>query len=156
MIKKIDAHNFCKYLAVVNMISFNFGYHVHEKAIMLVTIPMTISLFQNLHSKDPIVRKEMFVDLSRFILMKLFIIWTFWPILFTKRDMMNRHLLAVLDFIIFTLLVNYLLRQNSIAKVDSSASWRIWMNKRMQWFVVICMLTSFRKLRQYYLENVRI
>jgi alpha-1,3-glucosyltransferase len=47
MLKRIDKHNFCHYLALVNMLSFNFGYHVHEKAILLVTIPLTVMLFFN-------------------------------------------------------------------------------------------------------------
>ena len=45
MLKRIDARNFCQYLALVNMFSFNFGFHVHEKAIILVTIPLALTLF---------------------------------------------------------------------------------------------------------------
>jgi hypothetical protein len=42
MLFKINKDNFCKYLALVNMIAFNFGYHVHEKAILMVYIPLLI------------------------------------------------------------------------------------------------------------------
>lgn len=47
MLRRIDALNFCKYLALVNLLSFNFGFHVHEKAILLVTIPLGITIFQH-------------------------------------------------------------------------------------------------------------
>lgn len=33
MIMKISVANFCNYLAIVNFVAYNFGYHVHEKAI---------------------------------------------------------------------------------------------------------------------------
>ena len=39
---KISKDNFCNYLALVNLIAFNFGYHVHEKAIMMVYSPLLI------------------------------------------------------------------------------------------------------------------
>ena len=33
MMMKISVANFCNYLAIVNFVAYNFGYHVHEKAI---------------------------------------------------------------------------------------------------------------------------
>jgi ALG6, ALG8 glycosyltransferase family len=42
MWREIASHNFCKYLALVNFVAYNFGYHVHEKAIMMVYIPLLI------------------------------------------------------------------------------------------------------------------
>jgi len=33
MAKSINTYNFCKFLSLVNFIAYNFGYHVHEKAI---------------------------------------------------------------------------------------------------------------------------
>ena len=32
MALNINSKNFCNYLALVNFVAFNFGYHVHEKA----------------------------------------------------------------------------------------------------------------------------
>ena len=110
MLRRIDARNFCQYLALVNMLSFNFGFHVHEKAFMLVTIPLAISLFMNQHSTNPQDRRNMYVDVQRFIFLKLFILWTFWPLVFTMYDILPRHLAAFLDWIVFILVINYQLR----------------------------------------------
>ena len=46
MIRKIDAHNFCKFLALTNLIAFNFGFHVHEKAMLLCLIPLGLMVYQ--------------------------------------------------------------------------------------------------------------
>ena len=35
MAMSITAKNFCKYLALCNFVAFNFGFHVHEKAMLL-------------------------------------------------------------------------------------------------------------------------
>lgn len=116
MLRRIDGKNFCDYLALVNLFSFNFGFHVHEKAIMLVTIPLAVTLFQGMFSSDARERKESHIALARFKFMKLFLVWTFWPILYTMSDLLTRNLAAILDWILFAMVVRFQMKQVSGVK----------------------------------------
>lgn len=97
-------------MALVNLLSFNFGFHVHEKALMLVTIPLSLVLFQSQHSKDPSTVKEMMVDLRRFKLLKLLMLWSYFPLIYTQRDIPNRTFLMPLDWVLMILVMRYQLR----------------------------------------------
>jgi alpha-1,3-glucosyltransferase len=44
MILNMNSKNFCKYLAIVSLVSYNFGYHVHEKAILMTYIPLLLAV----------------------------------------------------------------------------------------------------------------
>jgi hypothetical protein len=44
MILNMNTKNFCKYLAIVSLVSYNFGYHVHEKAILMTYIPLLLAV----------------------------------------------------------------------------------------------------------------
>lgn len=108
MVQRINKRNFCHYLALVNMLSFNFGYHVHEKAILLVTIPLTVMLFRNQHKAQSAESlKEMHVDIARWKNLKLLTLWTFWPLLYTMRDYFTRLFLLPLDWVAMSLVLAY-------------------------------------------------
>lgn len=101
MLYKAESHNFCRFLALVNLIAFNCGFHVHEKAIMNVTIPLSVTLLAGLNSKKAEKRKTMDIDLHRFVFLKIFVIWTFWPLFHTRNDCSARYWLAGLDLCVF-------------------------------------------------------
>ena len=44
MIRNMNKKNFCTYLAIVNLVSYNFGYHVHEKAILMTYLPLLLAV----------------------------------------------------------------------------------------------------------------
>ncbi len=68
MTTNINIENFCNYLALVSFVAFNFGYHVHEKAILMVYIPMIISCNTQ-------------IDKARVELIGIAMIWSFVPII---------------------------------------------------------------------------
>jgi len=128
MCRRINAQNFCKYLALTNLISFNFGFHVHEKAIMLVTIPLTVALFQrqqtisNFHSKwvkpsaevqkaNIEAQNEIRVDQMRFRLLKFVMVWTFLPLFYTPEDTVTRLSVIILDWCLMEILMAYEARE---------------------------------------------
>ena len=68
MIKKMDINNFLFYLALVNFISFNFGFHVHEKAALMMQVPLALTALQDDVSK------------LRFKVITLNMVWTLLPL----------------------------------------------------------------------------
>jgi hypothetical protein len=132
MCRRINAQNFCKYLALTNLISFNFGYHVHEKAIMLVTIPLSVSLFQrqqilsNFSSKwvkpsaevqkaNIEAQNEIRIDQMRFRLLKFVMVWTFLPLFYTPEDTVTRLSVIILDWCLMEILMAYEAREYAVA-----------------------------------------
>jgi hypothetical protein len=107
MLKRIDKHNFCQYLALVNLLSYNFGYHVHEKAFMMVSIPMGLVLLQKQFSTTIEDQKDFLVDISRFRLFRIFLVWSCWPILWKKYDFHARAVLVPLDYCFVKLVLDY-------------------------------------------------
>lgn len=51
--------------------------------------------------------KEMVVDIRRFKILKLLMLWTYFPLIFTMRDLWNRTFLVPLDWIVTILVFRY-------------------------------------------------
>ena len=92
MIRKINGTNFCLYMALCNFIAFNFGFHVHEKAMLLVTIPLGIDLVMRKNTDN--------TSILRFKILKLILMWTFLPLIYTPRETFLKHALFILDVLI--------------------------------------------------------
>ena len=85
MLKGINEHNFCKYLALVNFIAYNYGFHVHEKAILMVYIPLLISVLKN----------SSFVEVQRVSLLGVVMVWSFAPLLPDRFEGVIKNLAIV-------------------------------------------------------------
>ena len=100
MVRRISARNFCKYLAYACFIAFNFGFHVHEKAILLVTIPLLVQL--GVSKSSDISRRNGSLhrydtDVVRFKILKTVAMWTLMPLLYQPRESLIKHSLFALD-----------------------------------------------------------
>jgi len=91
MVRRMTKDNFCQYMALCNFIAFNFGFHVHEKAMLLVTIPLGIDL---------VIKTKNTTAILRFKILKLVLMWTLLPLIFTPRETFLKHSLLVLDVLI--------------------------------------------------------
>ena len=123
MVRKIDAHNFSKFLALTNLIAFNFGFHVHEKAMLLCLIPLGLVIYQqrdheSIHQADGKTLKNQNLDLSRFKLLKTVFLWTLLPLIFTSGETVVKHGLMFVD----VFLTDLLLQENHFKTVK--ATWR--------------------------------
>ena len=90
MSMSITAKNFCQYLALCNFVAFNFGFHVHEKAMLLVTIPLGLIVLKSKENKQ----------ILRFKLLKLVMMWTLLPLIYTPRETFLKHAIFALDVIL--------------------------------------------------------
>jgi len=82
---------FLFYLAVCNFIVFNFGFHVHEKAILMTVVPLGLEI----HSVSSTWTK------LRFLVLKSVAVFTLMPLLFHQKESLVKHMILFLD-IIFT------------------------------------------------------
>lgn len=82
--------NFLFYLAVCNFIVFNFGFHVHEKAILMTVVPLGLEV----HSRSSTWTK------LRFLLLKSVAVWTLLPLLFHQKESLVKHLIFFLDIVL--------------------------------------------------------
>lgn len=68
MWRQINPQNFCKFLALTNFVAYNFGYHTHEKALLMVYIPLLFSSETN-------------YEKLRVHLLGIVMIWSFLPLI---------------------------------------------------------------------------
>jgi len=88
----IKIENFCKYLALVNLISYNFGYHVHEKAILMTYIPLLIDIKTHL-------------DIHRVKLIGFVMLLTFMPLIPGEFEAVIKNGLLSLHYLMFDVLL---------------------------------------------------
>ena len=79
---------FLFYLAACNFIVFNFGFHVHEKAILMTVIPLALDVHQG---------SSTWVKL-RFVILKTVALWTLLPLLISQGESLAKHLILALDY----------------------------------------------------------
>ena len=87
MCVSLKRRNFNFYLCITNLIVFNFGFHVHEKAIVMSLIPLMLDS----HLDSPISAKV------RLLLLKTVGVWTLLPLLINPMETMTKHLIFSLD-----------------------------------------------------------
>ena len=87
MLWKLNAKNFNLFLAATNFVVFNFGFHVHEKAILMTVIPLMLDL----SSQSSLTAK------IRLLILKTIAIWTFLPLISSCNDTLVKHLLFIAD-----------------------------------------------------------
>ena len=82
---KISATNFCKFLAAVNFVAYNFGYHVHEKAILMTYIPLLLQISSN-------------EDRARVKLIGFVMVFTFMPLIPGEFEAVIKNCLLALHY----------------------------------------------------------
>lgn len=87
---RLKRSNLIFYLGITNFIVFNFGFHVHEKAILMTLVPMMLDCHENSSAWDK----------TRLIVLKTIGIWTFLPLIVSHRETMVKHTLFLVDVII--------------------------------------------------------
>ena len=86
MTTNINVKNFCNYLALISFVAFNFGYHVHEKAILMVYIPMIIGCRTH-------------IDKARVEMLGIGMMWSFVPIIPFEFEGAIKNLLLLAQII---------------------------------------------------------
>jgi len=82
----VSAANFCKFLAAVNFVAYNFGYHVHEKAILMTYIPLLLQISSDL-------------DRARIKLLGFVMVFTFMPLIPGEFEAIIKNCLLALHYI---------------------------------------------------------
>ena len=123
MIQKLTVDNFCHYLALVNFVAFNFGYHVHEKAIELVYIPLVIGCTTQL-------------DKARLHLLGIVMVHTFCPLIPNEIDSVIKTIFLAAQVVWIKVLIpdSDLIRKEQQAGLIKMYKW---VTKYVIWFVVL-------------------
>lgn len=77
------------YLAAVNFCAFNFGYHVHEKAILMTYIPLASNITSD---KDKL----------RLKILGIVSLWTLLPLIPGKTESIVKHALLIMQIVIYS------------------------------------------------------
>ena len=78
---------FLFYLAICNFIAFNFGFHVHEKAILMTIVPLGLEVHQCSSTWTKL----------RFLVLKSVAVFTLMPLLYQPKESLVKHLILFLD-----------------------------------------------------------
>ena len=88
----LKRRNFLFYLAACNFIVFNFGFHVHEKAILMTVIPLALDVHQGSSNWTKL----------RFLLIKTIALWTLLPLLILAGENLTKHAIQIIDYFLTT------------------------------------------------------
>lgn len=84
----LNRRTFIFYLAATNFVVFNFGFHVHEKAILMTVIPLALDINSGSGTWTKL----------RFLLLKTVAVWTLLPLLISPGETLVKHLIFVIDY----------------------------------------------------------
>ena len=80
--------NFCFFIAIVNFVAFNFGFHVHEKAMLMVYIPLLMGAATDR-------------DKTRVKMLGTVMMWTLLPLIPGQIESAVKHCLFLLQLVIY-------------------------------------------------------
>ena len=78
----MSTQTFPKFLALTNFVMFNFGYHVHEKALLLVYVPLMIESLSR-------------GDKGRLHLLGVVMLWSFLPLIPGLDGILIKNMLLI-------------------------------------------------------------
>jgi hypothetical protein len=93
------------------------------------------------------------VDLSRFKLLKLLTIWSYLGLFYTMRDLTTRTVYVILDWIVFSFLIDHQLK--SIAGKGLQSSLRVSIYKKLLIVLALCFISQNWDLRMATINYIK-
>ena len=90
MCRHMNARNLCFYMATCTFVAFNFGFHVHEKAMLMTIVPLMLDC----------TRESSVWARVRLVLLKTVCVWTLLPLLIQPKETMVKHMILLVDLLL--------------------------------------------------------